>query len=91
MTCRLAYGLRLSLMCSCQVGLFWPLGLLVLGPGIYALDNMLVTCSFGPNSPAHIVTPRPADSTGELENLSDESEELYYSSLFRVYVTSIWS
>ena len=28
-------------------GPFWPLGLLVLGPGIYALDNMLVTCSFG--------------------------------------------
>ena len=36
-------------------GPFWPLGLLVLGPGIYALDNMLVTCSFGPNSPAHIL------------------------------------
>ena len=36
-------------------GLFWPLGLLVLGPGIYALDNMLVSCSFGPNSPAHIL------------------------------------
>ena len=32
-----------------------PLGLLVLGPGIYTLDNMLVTCSFGPNSPAHIL------------------------------------
>ena len=36
-------------------GPFWPLGLLVLGPGIYALDNMLVTCSFGPNSPAYIL------------------------------------
>ena len=55
MTCRLAYGLRLSLMCSCQVGPFWPLGLLVLGPGIYALDNMLVTCDFGPNLSAHIL------------------------------------
>ena len=31
-------------------GPFWPLGLLVLGPGIYALDNILVTRSFGPNS-----------------------------------------
>ena len=38
-------------------GSFWPLGLLVLGPGIYALDNMLVSCSFGPNSPAHILRP----------------------------------
>ena len=38
-------------------GPFWPLGLLVLGPGIYALDNMLVTRSFGPNSPAHILRP----------------------------------
>ena len=38
-------------------GPFWPLGLLVLGPGIYALDNMLVTCSFGPNSPACILRP----------------------------------
>ena len=28
------------------------------------------------------VTPRPTDSTGELENLSDESEELFYSSFF---------
>ena len=37
------------------------------------------------------VTPRPTDSTGEFENLSDEAEELFYSSLFRVYVTSIWS
>ena len=36
---------------------FWPLALLVLGPRIYALDNMLVTCSFGPNSPAHILRP----------------------------------
>ena len=34
---------------------FWPLGLLVLGLGIYALNNMLVTCSFGPNSPTHIL------------------------------------
>ena len=38
-------------------GPFWPLALLVLGPRIYALDNMLVTCSFGPNSPAHILRP----------------------------------
>ena len=38
-------------------GPFWPLGLLVLGPGIYALDNMLVTCSFGPNLPEHILRP----------------------------------
>ena len=38
-------------------GPFWLLGLLVLGPGIYALDNMLVTCNFGPNSPAHILGP----------------------------------
>ena len=37
------------------------------------------------------VTPRPIDSTGEFENLSDEAEELCYSSLFRVYVTHIWS
>ena len=36
-------------------GPFWPLGLLVLGLGIYALDNLLVTRSFGPNSPAHIL------------------------------------
>ena len=36
-------------------GPFWPLGLLVLGPTIYALDNMLVTYSFGPNSLAHIL------------------------------------
>ena len=35
----------------------WPLGLLVLGLGIYALDNMLVTCSFGLNSPTHILRP----------------------------------
>ena len=38
-------------------GPYWPLGLLVLGPKIYALDNMLVTCSFGQNSPAHILRP----------------------------------
>ena len=30
------------------------------------------------------VTPWPTDSTGEFENLSDEAEELFYSSLFRV-------
>jgi len=29
----------------------------VLSLGIYALDNMHVTCSFGPNSPAHILIP----------------------------------
>ena len=28
------------------------------------------------------VTPRRTDSTGEFENLSDEAEELCYSSLF---------
>ena len=28
------------------------------------------------------VTPRPTDSTREVENLSDETEELCYSSLF---------
>ena len=28
------------------------------------------------------MTPRPTDSTGEFENLSDEAEELFYSSLF---------
>ena len=38
-------------------GPFWPLGLLVLGLGIYALDNMLVTRSFGPNSLTHILRP----------------------------------
>ena len=38
-------------------GPFWLLGLLVLGPGIFALDNMLITCSFGPNSPARILRP----------------------------------
>ena len=38
-----------------------------------------------------VVTPQPTDSTGEFENRSDEAEELFYSSLFRVYVTSIWS
>ena len=38
-------------------GPLWRLGLLVLDPGIYALDNMLVTYSFGPNSPAHILIP----------------------------------
>ena len=38
-------------------GPFWPLGLLVLGLGIYALDNTHVICSFGPNSPAHILKP----------------------------------
>ena len=37
------------------------------------------------------VTPRPIDSTGEFENLSDEVEELCYSSLFRIYATPIWS
>ena len=36
-------------------GHFWPLGLLVLGLVIYALNNMLVTCSFGPSLPAHIL------------------------------------
>ena len=40
-------------------GPFWPLGLLVLGPGIYALDNMLVTCIFGPNSPANLSNNHP--------------------------------
>ena len=56
------------LMCHCSwaaslshvqlpSGPLWSLGLLVLGPGIYALDNMLVTCIFGPNSPAHIFRP----------------------------------
>ena len=38
-------------------GPFWTLGLLVLGLEIYALDNMLVTRSFGPNLPAHILRP----------------------------------
>ena len=38
-------------------GPFWPLGLLVLGLGIYALDNMLVSCSFVPNSSAYILRP----------------------------------
>ena len=28
------------------------------------------------------VTPRPTDSTGEFENLSDEAEELCFSSFF---------
>ena len=28
------------------------------------------------------VTPRPTDSTGEFENLSDEAEELCYNSFF---------
>ena len=28
------------------------------------------------------VTPRPTESTGEFENLSDEAEELFYSSFF---------
>ena len=37
------------------------------------------------------VTPRPTESTGEFENLSDEAEELCYSSLFQIYVTPIWS
>ena len=37
------------------------------------------------------VTPRPTNSIGEFENLSDEAEELCYSSLFRIYVTPIWS
>ena len=56
MTCLLVYGLRLSHV-QLPSGPFWPLALLVLGPGIYALDNMLVSCSFGPNSPAHILRP----------------------------------
>ena len=55
MMCLLAYGPRLSL--KLPSGPFWPLALLVLGPGIYALDNMLVTCNFGPNSLAHILRP----------------------------------
>ena len=42
-------------------GPYWPLGLLVLGLGIYALDNMLVTCSFGPNAPAHILRPESVE------------------------------
>ena len=37
------------------------------------------------------VTPRPTDSTGEFEDCSDEAEELCYNSLFRIYVTPIWS
>ena len=44
MTCHLAYGLRLSHV-QLPSGHFWPLGLLVLGPGIYALYNMIVTYS----------------------------------------------
>ena len=28
------------------------------------------------------MTPQPKDSTGEVENLSDEAEELCYSSFF---------
>ena len=44
-------------------GPFWPLGLLVLGLGIYALDNMLVTCNFGPNSPAHILRLASVESS----------------------------
>ena len=54
--CHLAYGLSLSHV-QLPSGPFWPLGLLVLGPRIYALDNMLVTRSFGPNSHAHILRP----------------------------------
>ena len=37
------------------------------------------------------VTPRPTDSTGEVENLSDKTEELCYSSFSRIYETPIWS
>ena len=37
------------------------------------------------------VTPRPTDSSGESEDCTDEAEELCYSSLFRIYVTPIWS
>ena len=37
------------------------------------------------------MTPRPTDSTEEFENLSDEVEELCYSSFSRIYVTPIWS
>ena len=37
------------------------------------------------------MTPRPTDSTGEFENLLDETEELCYSAFFRIYVTPIWS
>ena len=38
-----------------------------------------------------VVTPRPTNSTGEFENLSNEAEELCYSSFSRSYVTPIWS
>ena len=37
------------------------------------------------------MTPRPTDSTGEVENFSDETEELCYSSFSQIYVTPIWS
>ena len=37
------------------------------------------------------VTPRHTDSTEGFENLSDEAEELCYSSFSRVYVSSIRS
>ena len=37
------------------------------------------------------VTPRPTDRTGELENLSDEAEELCYRSLFWIYVSGVSS
>ena len=38
------------------------------------------------------VTPRPTNGTGEFENLSDEAEELCYSSLFLGFMkTPIWS
>ena len=33
-----------------------------------------------------VVTPRPTDSTREFENLSDEAEELCYSSLFLAFM-----
>ena len=53
-------ALRMGWFSSSCVAAKWALlafGLLVLGLRIYALNNMLVTCSFGPNSPAHILRP----------------------------------
>ena len=54
LTCHCSWAASLSRV-QLPSGPFWPLGLLMLGLGIYALDNMLVTRSFVPNSPAHIL------------------------------------
>ena len=53
--------------------------------------NLRAECEKKKISIMQPVTPRPTDSTGEVEDLSNKAEELCYSFFSRSYITPIWS